>query len=141
MNLSEISKDLMDVCVFEMEHSGYKAKIMEAERLEDNGSEHGLPPGNAMRVIPIHCLPACPDSWVKESGSYIIPIEVDKGIWFDWTMNNRSSGVVPSIKGMNPITGRKIEEIQPTDLGQKNKQETQTTKLRQETQTTDLQET
>jgi len=109
MNLANISTELQDVAVFEMEHSGYKAKLMEAQKLIDNGHEHSLPPGESMCVIPIHCLPACPEGWVKEAGSYVVPVDVDKGIWFDWTMNDNNTAIVPSVKGMNPITGDKLE--------------------------------
>lgn len=102
-----------DVAVSVMEHSGYKATIMAAAKLRDNGHVHALPPGRALPVVPIHCLPGCPDNWVRESGSYVVPVTADIGLWFDWTMNDSYNvAVVPSVKGMNPITGQKLEGCQ-----------------------------
>lgn len=93
-----------------MEHNGFKARIMCAERLVDNGRPHGLPPGDELPVWPISSLPGCPDSWVREPGTYVVVAGCNIGLWFDWTMNDvMNTAVLPSVKGMNPITGRKLE--------------------------------
>lgn len=93
-----------------MEHSGYKASLMEAERLKGE-CVFGLPPGKRLNVIPIHCLPGCPEGWVRESGSYVCLVDCEKGLWFDWTMNDNDTAIIPSVKGMNPITGEQIKEL------------------------------
>jgi len=103
---------LSNCTVINMEHSGYKARIMRTSKLSGD-CVHGLPPGIPCEVIPIHCLPGCPDSWVKESGSYIVPIERDESFWFDWTENDPyMTAIVPSVKGINPLTGQKLESCQ-----------------------------
>jgi len=92
-----------------MEHAGFKASLMRAERLTGDGL-HGLPPGEKIEVFPIASLPGCPDGWVREAGTYVVPVDADWGLWFDWTMNDAlNHAIIPSVKGMNPITGRKIE--------------------------------
>ncbi len=102
-----------DVCVDCMEHAGYKAKIMAAPKLKDDGTIHTLPSGIAIPAIPIYCLPGCPENWVRESGSYVIGVSKDFGLWFDWRDNDQySTAIVPSVKGMNPITGQKMEGCQ-----------------------------
>ena len=106
-----IARDLAPkVAVSFMEHSGYKAQIMAASKLHDNGSVHKLPQGTPISAIPIYCLPGCPDSWVREAGTYVVAVRPDIGLWFDWTSNNQyTTAVVPSVKGQNPITGQKME--------------------------------
>jgi hypothetical protein len=95
-----------------MEHAGYKAQIMEAPLLKGEGS-HGLPPGEPLTVYPLACIPGAPEGWVREAGSYVIPVNTGKGLWFNWTMNDvLNTAVVPSVKGMNPITGQKLESLQ-----------------------------
>jgi len=97
--------------VHEMEHASFKARLMKAERLEGE-QVHGLPPGQPIPVFPIAALPGAPDSWVREAGAYVCPIDVGWGLWFDWTMNDAmNTTIVPSVKGMNPITGRKLEGL------------------------------
>lgn len=94
---------------FEMECRGFKARLMKAERLRDTGSPHGLPPGYPIPIYQIDSLPGCPKSWVRGAGSYICPIDVDEGLWFDWCGNDQlNTAIVPSVKGMNPITGQKM---------------------------------
>ena len=93
--------------VHTMEHAGFSASLMKAPKLEDNGNPHRLPPGEKLPVFPISSLPACPESWSRECGTYVCPINVGWGLWFDFTMNDKmNTAVVPSVKGMNPITGR-----------------------------------
>jgi hypothetical protein len=103
--------NLNSIKLKEMSHSGFKARIMEAERLRGE-TAFGLPPGSPLDIIPLDCLPGAPVEWIRESGSFIVPVKTEKGIWFDFTMNNQyNTGVVLSIKGMNPITGKKINDL------------------------------
>ncbi len=97
--------------VREMECGGLKASLMQAQRLKGDGL-HGLPPGSKVDVFPIAALPGCPESWVRATGTYICPVDTEKGLWFNWTMNDRyNTAIIPSVKGMNPITGQKIDHI------------------------------
>ena len=92
-----------------MEHAGFKASLMRAKRLTGDRL-HGLPIGERIQVLPIAALPGCPDGWVREAGTYVVPVDTNWGLWFDWTMNDPlDCAIIPSVKGMNPITGRKIE--------------------------------
>jgi len=98
--------------VEEMEHNGFKASLMRAERLKNVGGAHGLPPGSPIPVYPMSALPGAPHDWVRGPGSYVCPVDPDWGLWFDWTMNDGlNTAVLPSVKGMNPITGRKLESL------------------------------
>jgi hypothetical protein len=57
-------------------------------------------------------LPGCPKDWVRSAGSYVCPVDVEWGLWFDWTDNDPlNTAILPSVKGMNPITGQKIEGL------------------------------
>jgi hypothetical protein len=95
-----------------MESKGFKARLMQAERLRDTGVPNGLPPGTPVKAYQVDALPGCPKSWVGGQGSYVCPIDRDMGLWFDWTMNDSlNTGVVASVKGMNPITGQKMESL------------------------------
>ena len=97
--------------VREMECGGFKASLMRANRLTGDGL-HGLPPGSKVGVFPIAALPGCPEGWVRATGTYVCPVDVSWGLWFDWTMNDRyNTAIIPSVKGMNPITGQKIDHI------------------------------
>lgn len=101
------------VTVDVMSHSGYGASVMLAPKLLDNGKTHRLPPGEVIPAIPIHCLPGCPEDWVRDAGSYVIMVEESFGLWFDWRSNDSyTTAVVPSVKGMNPVTGQKLEGCQ-----------------------------
>jgi len=111
MNFSNIPEELRTVAVKMMEHSGYSAKLMQSDLLTDNKRPHELPPGVPISVIPIHSLPGCPKGWVREAGSYVCPIETNHGLWFDWTNNDKNTAIVASVKGMNPITGEKLENL------------------------------
>jgi hypothetical protein len=94
-----------------MEHAGFKARLMMARRLEGEGL-HGLPPGLPVPVFPIAALPAAPEGWGRAAGTYVCPVSASWGLWFDWTMNDPlNTAVLPSVKGMNPITGQKINTI------------------------------
>jgi len=93
-----------------MECANFKASLMKAPRLEDDGTVHSLPQGTRIPVFPITALPACPGEWVREEGVYVCPVDTEWGLWFDWTMNDvMNTAVVPSVKAMNPITGLEVE--------------------------------
>jgi hypothetical protein len=95
-----------------MKHKGFQAQLMRAEKLRDIGTPYSLPPGSALPVYTIDALPGCPDDWVRGSGSYVCPVAPNIGLWFDWTMNDsHNTAVLPSVKGMNPVTGQKLEGL------------------------------
>jgi len=94
-----------------MEHNGFKASLKKAPRLI---GEHtfGLPSGENIPVFPVDAFLEAPYEWVKGPGSYVCPIESEWGLWFDWRGNNKmNTAILPSVKGMNPINGRKIEDL------------------------------
>jgi len=94
-----------------MEIGSFKASLMKAKRLKGD-RVHGLPPGDRVDVFPIGALPGCPEGWVRAAGTYVCPVDADWGLWFDFTMNDAyNTAIIPSVKGMNPITGQKIEHI------------------------------
>ena len=103
-------EELAKVSVLLMEHSGCQSRIMKADRLVGD-QVFRLPPGKVIPTIPIHCLPGCPESWVRGPGTYIVPAEVNVGLWFDWTMNQPNFAIIPSVKGMNPINGKKLDAL------------------------------
>ena len=105
-----VNEILSEGFVHTMTHGGFSASLMKAPRLKDIGRPHGLPPGERIPVIPISSLPGSPDSWSREAGAYVCPVDTDRGIWFDFTMNDRmNTAVLPSVKGLNPITGRPLD--------------------------------
>ena len=112
MTTAQFSKKLAPKgYVYQMEHAGYKARLMKAERLVGDKT-FGLPPGEPVPVYPIAALPAAPAAWSREPGTYVCPVSSDWAIWFDWTMNDiHNTAIIPSVKGMNPITGEKIDSL------------------------------
>lgn len=88
-----------------MEHKGFKARIMEAERLKGD-HVHGLPPGTPLEIYPVDAFLKPPENWMKGPGVFVVPVKANKGLWFDWTMNSAlNTAVIPTVKGCNPITG------------------------------------
>lgn len=88
-----------------MSHKGFFASIMEAERLTGEGI-HGLPPGRPLQAYFVDEFLNPPGSWIKGSGSFVVPVRPNKGLWFDWTANDQlNTAVLPTVKGCNPITG------------------------------------
>jgi len=86
-----------------MEHKGYKARIMEAERLTGD-HVHGLPPGTPLPAYPSDMFLNFPKNWIKNS--YVVPVRPNKGLWFDWTFcDAANTAILPTVKGCNPITG------------------------------------
>jgi hypothetical protein len=96
-----------------MKSGRFCASLMKAPRLEDRKDyAHSLPPGEAIDVYPVDALPGSPDEWVRGPGSYVCPVAPDWGLWFDWRGNDRlNTAIVASVKGLNPISGQKIEGI------------------------------
>ena len=91
---------------YTMQGKKFKAQLMKAPRLKTE-VVCGLPPGDAIPIYPVDALPGCPKDWAGGIGSYVCPVSPDWGLWFDWTMNDRlNTAVLPSVKGLNPITGR-----------------------------------
>jgi len=100
------------LCRTQMTVGRFTATLMRAPRLKDDGRVHGLPSGQPVPVYPIDMLPGCPEDWVREAGSYVCPVDVGWGLWFSWTKNDPlNTAVLTSVKGMNPITGRKVEGL------------------------------
>jgi hypothetical protein len=92
-----------------METNGFFASIMRADKkTKDND---GLPTGMPIPVLPVDYLKDRPDFWVGGIGSYVCPVDADWGLWFNWTMNRHDTGVLTSVKGMNPITGQRINGL------------------------------
>lgn len=88
-----------------MEHKGFYASIMEAERLIGDQT-FGLPPGSALEVYPVDLFKVCPGNWMKGPGVFVVPVRPGKGLWFNWRMNDElNTAVIPTVKGCNPITG------------------------------------
>jgi len=88
-----------------MEYKGFKARIMEAERLTGEGV-HGLPPGYELPSYPADLFEKWPENWMKGPGVFIVPVKPNKGLWFDWRANDPdNTAIIPTVKGCNPITG------------------------------------
>ena len=95
-----------------MEHNGYKAQIMQAPRLTGK-SAHELPPGTPIDCYNVDQFLEPLPSWLKGPGNYVVPVEKDWAIWMDWTMNDEmNTAVVPTCKGMNPITGKRTNGVE-----------------------------
>jgi hypothetical protein len=91
----------------EMKYKGFRAQIMRAQRLIGSGV-HGLPPGSPIDVFPVDSFERPLDHWMKGPGNYVVPVNADWGLWFNWTQNDHmNTAVLLSIKGMNPITGQR----------------------------------
>jgi len=91
-----------------MDINGCYASIMRAEKKQEESSD-GLPSGIPIPVLPVDYLKDRPKEWVGGEGSYVVPVDSDWGLWFNWTMNNpMDTSVLVSVKGMNPLTGQKI---------------------------------
>ena len=88
-----------------MKHKGFFASIMEAERLKGEQT-FGLPPGTQLPVYSSEIFKEYPGNWMRGPGVFIVPVRANKGLWFNWTMNDTANtAVLPTVKGCNPITG------------------------------------
>ncbi len=90
-----------------LEHKGFRAQIMKAPRLKGK-QVHELPPGTPISAYTTdefeHPLP----HWLKGPGNFVVPVGKDDGLWFNWQLNDQeNTAVMPTVKGMNPITGRR----------------------------------
>lgn len=93
--------------MYEMNYNGFVAKIMKAPRLTGN-FVHNLPLGRPISVYPVDAFEHPLQSWVQGAGNYVVPVDPNWGLWFDFTGNDEmNSAVLLSIKGMNPITGQR----------------------------------
>ena len=91
-----------------MEHNGFKASVKRAPKLPNDGRTHPLPSGTPIEVHPVDAFRHPLPSWIEGPGNYVVPVRPDWGLWFDWTGNDSlNTAVMPSVKGMNPVTGRK----------------------------------
>lgn len=90
-----------------MNINGQYVSIMRADKVDNHNSN--LPPGIPIPVLPVDYLKNRPNFWIGGQGSYVCPIESDWALWFNWTMNKRDIAILTSVKGMNPITGQRID--------------------------------
>lgn len=91
-----------------MDINGCYASIMRTEKKKEE-SDGGLPSGIPIPVLPVDYLKDRPKEWVGGEGSYVVPVDSDWGLWFNWTMNNpMNTSVLVSVKGMNPLTGQRM---------------------------------
>ena len=92
-----------------MQLNGFNANIRRAPRLKGD-KVFQLPPGREIPVFPVGCFPKAPNNWVRDAGSYVCPVDPDWALWFDWQQNDHeNTAILPSVKGVNPITGRKTD--------------------------------
>jgi len=86
-----------------MELAGFKARIMEAERLTGNDI-FGLPPGIPLEIYYSDQFKKWPKNYIDKA--FLVPVRPNKGLWFDWTLcAAANTAVLPTVKGCNPITG------------------------------------
>jgi len=90
--------------------NGFYAAIMRADKKSDKGNQ-GLPPGIPIPVLPVDYLKNRPDFWVGGQGSYVCPVDSDWALWFNWSMNNTNIAILTSVKGMNPLTGQRVNGL------------------------------
>jgi len=99
-----------------MEINGLFAEINMPPALAGDGL-HSLPPHCKVQAYPVDEFPACPENWMHGSGkasSYFVPATVNRGMWFDFTMNSGLSydlAIVVSVQGINPVTGKKVTQL------------------------------
>jgi hypothetical protein len=92
-----------------MELKGFYAQIMKAPRLTGD-HVHSLPPGSPTDIYPVDLFNEPLPHWIKGQGNYVVPVQPDWGLWFNWTRNDTlNTSVMPTVKGMNPVTGQKTE--------------------------------
>jgi len=99
-----------------MEINSLYAEINTPEALK---GEHlfGLPPYDKRPAYLVDEYSSCPSNWMhgsSKASSYFIPISAQRGMWFDFTKNTSNLydvAIVISVQGINPITGKKITEL------------------------------
>lgn len=88
-----------------MIYKGFQAQVMEANRLISD-EICGLPPGSPLDVYYSDSFKSYPEYWMKGQGVYVIPVRPNKGIWFNFRMNDElNTAIIMTVKGCNPITG------------------------------------
>jgi len=90
--------------------NGFYVSIMRADKKSDD--DGSLPPGIPIPCLPVDYLKDRPDFWIDGQGSYVCPIESDWALWFNFTMNRRDISILTSVKGMNPMTGQRINGLE-----------------------------
>jgi hypothetical protein len=99
-----------------MEINGLYAEINMPPALSGDGL-NALPPHCKVQAFPVDEFPACPNNWMHGSGkasSYFVMATVDRGMWFDFTMNSGHRydlAIVVSVQGINPVTGKKVTQL------------------------------
>jgi len=89
---------------------------MKAEKKREE-SDGGIPSGIPIPVLPVDYLKDRPKEWVGGEGSYVVPVDSDWGLWFNFSMNNaQNTAVLVSVKGMNPITGQRMNGYNLEDI-------------------------
>lgn len=78
--------------------------------------ESGLPPYRQRRAYLVDDYPACPNNWMSSEGSmksYFVPVEEGSGMWLDFNGcdSKYHIAIVPSVQGINPITGMPCEDF------------------------------
>jgi hypothetical protein len=72
---------------------------------------HNLPPYAPQSAYVVDEYSGCPNNWMhgsNKSGSFFVPLQFGKGMWFDFTHNESHQyhvAVVTSVQGVNPIIG------------------------------------
>jgi len=88
-----------------MRYKGFKAKIMEADRLLGEDT-HELPPGKPLEIFSSEVFINYPENWMVGSDVFVVPVRPNKGLWFDWRENDvYNTAILPTVKGCNPLTG------------------------------------
>jgi len=81
-----------------------------AEAIQD------LPGYAARRPFLVDEYPACPEDWLRSSGTrngYFVPVEEGRAMWLDFNGNNKNPfhlAIVISIQGVNAITGQPCKD-------------------------------
>ena len=99
-----------------MEVNGLRAVINTPAALAGE-TLYGLPPHYQRPAYAVDEYPACPKNWMhgsSKASSYFVPVQAGRGMWFDFTANQSHEyhiAVVISVQGVNPVTGKKVTEL------------------------------
>lgn len=88
-------------------------------RYDENSKEvsNSLPEYNIRKTYLVDRYEACPENWMRSSGSissYFVAVEDNHGMWLDFNGNLRHAhhlAVVISVQGINAITGQKVDGV------------------------------
>lgn len=89
------------------------------QKYDANGKEiaQSLPPSCPTSAFVVDEYPACPANWMHGSArasSYFVPVEIGRGMWFDFNANADKQydiAAMVSIQGVNAITGQKTSTM------------------------------